>query len=73
MTCKKMSFEQIEKMVARRDGYTDVNEWREDTPEEERRTIYDLIGEPFDIVQKDGAKGYIFENDEGEWCIWFKY
>ena len=73
MKCKRMSFEQIEAMVARQDGYDDVNEWREDTPVEDRRTIYDLIGEPFDIVHIDGVKGYVFQDDRGVWCVWFKY
>ena len=69
----KMSFEQIQQMVARQDGYDDFSEWLEDTPEEERRTIYDLIGEPENIVYIDGTKCYTFTDDKGRPCIWFKY
>lgn len=73
MKCIRMSFEQVQRMVARRDGYDDFEEWLEDTPEEERSSIYDLIGEPFDIVSYDGGKGYIFYDDKDRLCIWVKY
>lgn len=73
MTCIRMSFEQVQRMVARQDGYDDFEEWLEDTPEEERSSIYDLIGEPFDIMPYDGGKGYIFQDDKDRYCIWVKY
>ena len=73
MKCIRMSFEQVQRMVARQDGYDDFEEWLEDTPEEERNSIYDLIGEPFDIVSYDGGKGYIFLDDKDRYCIWVKY
>ena len=69
----KMNFEQIQRMVARQDGYDDFSEWLEDTPPEERRTIYDLIGEPENIVYVDGVKCYTFTDDKDRPCIWFKY
>jgi len=68
----KMSFEQVQRMTARQDGYDDFNEWLKDTPVEDRDSIHDLV-EVFDIVNVDGAKGYTFEDDKGRLCIWIKY
>ena len=72
MKCKRMSFEQIERMVARQDGYDDFNEWMEDTPLEERDSIHDLVS-VFNIVYVDGVKGYVFQDEHDVWCIWLKY
>lgn len=68
----KMSFEQVQRMTSRQDGYDDFNEWLKDIPVEDRDSIHDLV-EVFDIVNVDGAKGYTFEDDKGRWCIWIKY
>lgn len=72
MTYIKKSFEQVQRIVARQDGYDNFDEWLRDTPVEERRSIHDLI-EVFDIIYINGGKGYTFRDDHGKWCIWIKY
>ena len=69
----RMNLEQVQRMVAKQDGYEDFNEWLKDTPEEEQTNIYDLIGEPENIVYVDGGKGYIFRDEQDRPCIWIKY
>lgn len=69
----KMSYVQIEEMNARQDGYDTVEEWRQNTPEAFRQSIYDLVPVQNMGFTKDGAKWYTFEDDKGRACVWFKY
>lgn len=74
MKCIVMTFVQIETMVARQDGYEDVNEWRRDTPEEMRHSIYDLVNvDNMGFCRDSSAQWYTFQDDRGRDCVWYRY
>ena len=68
----KMTYAQIENMVARQDGYDDVTEWKKDLGDM-YTSIYDLVDVDNTGFSKSGARWYTFEDDRGRWCVWYRY
>lgn len=69
----KMSYRQIEEMVAKDEGYDSLDEWRKDSFDE-YQSIYDLVPvADMGFSKYYGAKYYIFERTDGKMGIWYKY